>query len=139
MVPDNYLAYIDRNAIISRYAEVRSSVVKGLSISYGVFIIVVDATITRINEHLHILESDIKIVTDRLNAAEAKIKQYKKQLAILQDEEIPVDKIEQYEAEEKAKVEAEKQAEQKKNNTVIGVIVFAIVAFIIYVLKKKSK
>jgi hypothetical protein len=73
-----------------------------------------------------------------LAKTESHIKQYKREIAILKDEEIPVDKIEQYEAEEKAKVEEAAKAEKQKSNTIAGVIVLVIVVFIIYAIKKKS-
>ncbi|MDR0694931.1 MAG: FeoB-associated Cys-rich membrane protein [Prevotellaceae bacterium] len=140
-LPD-YLAYIDRNDFVKRIENIRSLLVSNNPFSsIGIISgkLKLDADNDRIILNLSFLDSDIKKLQDRIDKANENIKRYKRDIAILQGEEIPVDKIEQYEAEEKAKVEAEKQAEQKKNNTVIGVIVLAIVAFIIYVLKKKSK
>jgi hypothetical protein len=148
MVPDNYLEYINRNDVISLTADIRNRYIeRGLSTS-GIFsyllsaqslLLLLPSYAEKIEKHFPILESDIKTVQGRIDKAESRIKQYKRNIAILKGEEIPVDKIEQYEAEEKAKAEAAVNAEKQKNNVIVGVIILAIFAFIVYAVKKKQK
>ena len=138
----DYLAYINRNDFVKTIEELRSLIVSNNP--FNIIGIVakktaLDAANDIITSNLDFLDSDINKLQNRIDAANVCIKKYKRDIAILKGEEIPVDKIEQYEAEEKAKVEAEAKAEQKKNNTTIGIIVLAIVVFIIYFLKKKKK
>ena len=146
MVPDNYLEYINIENVIAQTTLYRNYFIKFARANLYTSTFLISSFndgISKLNNHFPILENDIKIVCDKVAQYEAKIKQYMRDIAILKGEEIPVDKIEQYEAEEKAKVEAEEkakvEAEQKKNNTTIGIIVLAIVVFIIYFLKKKQK
>lgn len=141
MVPDNYLEYIDKNNVLSACAEARDWFIKanGGNIVTGTFVVTLPQYQNKIETHLPILESDIKNVQGRIDKAESRIKQYKRDIAILKGEEIPVDKIELYEAEEKAKEEAAVNAEKQKNNVIVGVIILAIFAFIIYAVKKKQK